>query len=167
NDRAEYVDVVTTKRAQTRDELLAGEIESLVDGREPVGGDGLDAHERSADVRPAHGVEKCRIFGRLHRDLRVEHEIIRQLGKARHQRESLRAQCLELTEPRTICTSLRLRQVAECHGVEVVVGERNETKSETPQLDDLADHAIDSTGAGLLAVGSPDRTERTVLRAAA
>jgi hypothetical protein len=36
-----------------------------------------------------------------------------------------------------------LRQIGERHRVEVVVGERDESKPETAQLDDLADHAID------------------------
>ena len=64
-------------------------------------------------------------------------------------------------------SSLRLCQIVERHGIEIVVGERDEPESEPAQLDDLADHAIDAPLAGLLAVGSPHRTEGTVLRAAA
>src|SRR5262249_37710268 len=67
----------------------------------------------------------------------------------------------------TIGPSFRLPEVGQRHRVEVVVGERDEAEFETTQFDDLADHAIDTTLPRLLAVGSPHRAERTVLRAAA
>ncbi len=57
--------------------------------------------------------------------------------------------------------------VGQGDGIEVIIRQRDEAKSETPQLHDLLDHDIRRTLARLLAVGSPHRTERTMLRAAA
>src|SRR5439155_21311048 len=112
-------------------------------------------------------VEEFRVFGGLHRNLGVEDEIVRQLGEPRHQREALVAQRLELAQPRGIGSAPRLRQIVERDRIEVVVGERDESKSETAQLDDLADDAIDAALARLLSVGPPHGTERAMLRAAA
>src|SRR5256885_6595697 len=89
DERAEHVDAVAAERAQPRDEFVAGEVEPLVDVVEAVARDRLDADERAENPRALHRVEKLRILGRPHRDLRVEDEILRQRGEARHQREAL------------------------------------------------------------------------------
>ena len=158
---------MTAKLAQPRHELVAGQVEAFVDILEPFAGHRLDADERAANLRALHRVEEFRVFGGLHRNLGVEDEIVRQLGEPRHQREALVAQRLELAQPRGIGSAPRLRQIVERDRIEVVVGERDESKSETAQLDDLADDAIDAALARLLSVGPPHGTERAMLRAAA
>src|SRR5205823_687967 len=167
DERAEDVDAMTAKLAQPRHELVAGQVEAFVDILEPFAGHRLDADERAANLRALHRVEEFRVFGGLHRNLGVEDEIVRQLGEPRHQREALVAQRLELAQPRGIGSAPRLRQIVERDRLDVVVGERDESKSETAQLDDLADDAIDAALARLLSVGPPHGTERAMLRAAA
>src|SRR5262249_36144032 len=61
----------------------------------------------------------------------------------------------------------RLREVLERHRIEVVVGKGDESKSETPQLDDLSDNPVHAGLTRLLPIGPPHRTERAVLGAAA
>ena len=58
---------------------------------------------------------------------------------------------------------LRHRQVRQRDRIEVVVGQRDEPEAVTPELDDLGDDAVDAALPRLLAVGAPDRAERTVL----
>ena len=74
---------------------------------------------------------------------------------------------LELVQPRLVVAAPRLREIVEGHRIEIVVGERDEAEPEAAELDDLADDAVDPALARLLAVGPPDRAERTVLRTAA
>ena len=71
-------------------------VEALVDVLQAIAGDRLDADERAENPRPFHRVEKRGILGGLHGDLRVEHEILRQLRQPRHELEALGAQRLEL-----------------------------------------------------------------------
>src|ERR1700687_4617017 len=54
-------------------------------------------------------------------------------------------------------------QIGEGHGIEIVIGESNETKSETAQLDNFFDDRIRSPLPGTLAVRAPDRAERAML----
>ena len=46
-------------------------------------------------LRPAHRIEELRILGGLHRDLREEHGVGRQLRQPLHQREPLGANRLQ------------------------------------------------------------------------
>ena len=70
-------------------ERVARQVESLVDVFQSRGGDGLDADQRSADMGPAHRRQEGAVLGGLHRDLRVEHDVVRQLLQPRHQLETL------------------------------------------------------------------------------
>ena len=66
------------KRLQPLDQGFAGEVEPLVDVLQAFGRHRLDTDERAADVRAPHGREELDVFGGLHRDLRVEHHVVRQ-----------------------------------------------------------------------------------------
>ena len=55
-------------------------------------------------------------------------------------------------------------QILERHGIEVVVGERNEPEPTLPQLHDLVEHLIHVPRARTLSICPPDRAERAVLR---
>ncbi len=84
-----------------------------------------------------------------------------------HQLEPLGAERLQLLRGALVLAACRHAQVLERHGVEVVVGQRDEAEALPPQLDDFLDDRVDGAAARLLAVGPPDRAERAVLRAAA
>src|SRR5262249_50866676 len=58
----------------------------------------------------------------------------------------------------------RMREIREGDRIEIVVGERDETKPAAPQFDDFVDDAVDTRLPRLLAVRAPDRAERAVLR---
>ncbi len=155
------------ERTESSRQLVTVEIEPLVDVLEALLGDGLDAHERPLDARCAHRVEKRGVFGRFHGDLGEEHEIVGQLGELLHQLEPLFAHLLQFVEAALVRLPFGSRQIGEGHRIEVIVGEGDESESRSPELHDLADDRVHGPLAWLLAVGAPDRTERTMLRTAA
>ena len=57
--------------------------------------------------------------------------------------------------------------IGQGDGIEVIVGQRDEAKPETPQLHDLLDHHVGRALPRLLSVGTPHRTERTMFGATA
>ena len=69
----------------------------------------------------------------------------------------------ELLEAVRILTASGHAEIVERHGIEVVVGQRDEAEPHAAQLDDLFEHCLDAALARLLAVGAPDRAERAVL----
>ena len=93
--------------AQTHDQLLADEIEALVDVLEPCRRHRLDADERALDTRLAHRLEERRVLGGFHRDLREEDHVVGQLRRALHELEPLGAKLLELVQPRRILAAAR------------------------------------------------------------
>ncbi len=58
-------------------------------------------------------------------------------------------------------------QILQRDRVEIVVGQRDEAKSQAPQFDHLTDNGLHVPLAWLLSVRSPHRTKRAMLRAAA
>ena len=128
------MDVVRAERPQPRDQRVAGRVEALVDVLEAVRRDRLDADERALDAGPAHGVEELVILGGLHRDLREEHHVGRQLGQPPHQVEAVVAHGLQFEEPGAVRPPARLGEVGLRDGVEVVVGQRDEPEAEAAQL---------------------------------
>ena len=160
------MDPVRAERLEPLDERLAMEVEALVDVLQPFRRHRLYPDERALDVRALHRSHELRVLGRFHRDLGEEHHVFGQALQPLHQREALGADAFELAEPRRISAAAGLRQIGERHGIEIVVGERDEAEALAPQRDDLADHGLDVGLARLLAVGAPHRAERAVLRAA-
>ena len=166
DERAEHVDAMLTKLAQTLHERLADLVEPLVDVFQPFGRDRLDADQCALDVRPAHRVEERLVLGGLHRDLGEKDHVRRQLREPRHQLESLGPQRPQLFEPPRSLT-LRHGQVRQRDGIEVVVGKRDEPEPVTPELDNLRHDTVDPALPRFLAVGAPHRAERTMLGAPA
>ena len=158
---------VTTERSEPLDQIIAREVESFVDVLQAFGRHRLDADQCAADARCTHRVEKCRVLRRFHRDLCVKHHVRRQFRELGHQIETLATHRLELAQPRLVGTASRFRKVIQRDGIEVVVGERNESKTLAPEFDDLPDHRVDGALPGLLTVGPPDRAERAMFRTAA
>ena len=167
DERAEHMDAARAKGLEPFDEGVPGEVEPLVDVLQPLRRHRLDADERALDARPAHRVEEVGILGRLHGDLGEEHHVVGKLREAGHQGEPLGPDLLELPQPRRIGATAGLGKVAERHGIEIVVGERDEPEPAAPQLDRLADHRVDARLPRRLAVGAPHRAERAMLRAPA
>src|SRR5512146_146064 len=58
-------------------------------------------------------------------------------------------------------------QVIQSDGVEVVISQRDKTKTQSAQLDNLLDDSIRGALAGALAVSAPNRAEGAMLGAAA
>ncbi len=58
-------------------------------------------------------------------------------------------------------------QIGKGDGIEVVVGQRDEAKTEAAQGDDFVDHALMIALPRLLPIGAPDAAEGAVLGAAA
>ena len=163
----EHVHAVMAERLQPRHERLAGHVEVLVDGLQPLGRHRFDADERAANLRLAHGLEEFGILGRLHRNLRVEHEVVRQSLELRHQLEPLGANRLEILEMGFVRAAARRGEIRKRHGIEIVVGEQDESEAASSERYDFADHVIDATLSRLLPVGAPHRAERAMLRTAA
>ena len=61
----------------------------------------------------------------------------------------------------------REAQIGEGDGIEVVVGEGDEAKTEAAQSDDFVDDVLEFALAGFLSVGAPDAAKGAVLGAAA
>ena len=158
---------VMPERLQPRHEGVARHVEVLVDGLQAFGRYRFDADERAANLRSAHGLQEVGIFGRLHRDLRIEHEVVGQLLELRHQLEALGTNRLQILEMGLVGPPARRREIGQRHGIEVVVGEEDEAESAAPEGNDFAHHVVDATLSRFLSVGAPHRTERAVLRAAA
>jgi hypothetical protein len=112
--------------AKPLDERVAARVELLVDVLEPLGRHRLDADEGAFDVRAPHRIEELGILGRFHRDLREEHRVAWQPRELRHQREPLGARRLQPRELRRIAASRRHPQIVQRHGIEIVVGQRDE-----------------------------------------
>ena len=165
NERPEHVHAAAPERAEPVDELLAGEIEALVDVLQPFGGDRLDADQGTLDARLPHRIEERRILGSLHRDLREEDRVLRQFGERGHQLEALVPHRLQFAQPCLVLPAPGHRKILDRDRVEVVIGERDEPEAPPPQVDDLGDDAFDGALPRRLSVGPPDRTERAMLGA--
>ncbi len=133
----------------------------------PFGRDGFDADQCALDVGPLHRVEELRILGRLHRDLSEEHGVGGQLLEAGHQLEAFGACGLELFEMTWIVPARRHPKILERDWIEIVVSERDEAESATPEIDDLFEHTADVPLSWFLTIRAPDGAERAVLRASA
>ena len=167
DERAEHVHAVVPEGAQPIDQLLAAVVEVLVDVLQPLRRHRFDSDQRALDVGFLHRREEIGIFGRFHRDLREEDHVVGQLGQRFHQLEALGAHRLELLESALVGAPRRFREIVERDGIEIVVGQRDETEPAPAQIDDFADHRVDGPLPRPLAVGLPHRAEGTVLRAAA
>ena len=119
------------------------EVEALVDVLEALGRHRLDADERALDARLAHGVEELGILGRFHGDLREEDHVARQLRELLHQLEPLLPDVLELVQTALVLPAPRHGQIAQRHGIEVVVGQGDEPEPAPAQLDDFVDDGLD------------------------
>ena len=113
-----------------------------------------------------HGIEELSVFGRFHGDLGKENRVGRQLGQPPHEFKALCPDGLKFIEPVRVVLLLGQAEVGESHGIKIVVGERDEAKSQSPQLDDFLDYHIRGTLAGTLTVGPPNRAEGAMLGAA-
>src|SRR5690606_9133742 len=94
-------------------------------------------------------------------------EVAWQTRELPHQLETLLPDVEQAVEHRLVGAPIGHLQVGERHRVEVVVGERDEAEAASAQLDDLFDDRMALSDPRLLAVGTPDRTEGAMLRAAA
>src|SRR5262245_20449707 len=137
------MDAMASERPQPRDELVASQVEAFVYILQTVAGHRLDADQGAKDSRALHGLEELRVFGGLHRDLCIQHEIVWQFGEAAHQDEAFLPKRLQLAKSCGVGSTPRLGKVLERHRIEVIVRKRDEAKSETTQLDNLTDNAID------------------------
>src|SRR5437016_3977734 len=97
---------VVTELSQLPDQLLARTIEVLIDILQPFRSYCLHSNQSSHDPRLAHGLEKIRILGRLHRNLCKENGVFRQLREARHQLEALAADAVQLSKSLNVVLSL-------------------------------------------------------------
>ncbi len=61
----------------------------------------------------------------------------------------------------------RRGEIRKRHGIEIVVGEQDESEAASSERYDFADHVIDATLSRLLPVGAPHRAKRAMLRTAA
>src|SRR4030095_10979922 len=77
--------------------------------------------------------------------------------------EAFSSQRRQPAEPSLIRATVCRLQVSQCHWIEVVVGEKNETKPLAPKRDDFANNGTDIPLPRLLPIGSPNRAERAVL----
>ena len=89
---------------------------------------------------------------------------LRQLA---HQFKSFGANALQFCHARGISLLLRQAKIGQADGIEIVVGERDESKSPAAQIDDLSHHHVGSSRPRLLAIGAPHGAERTMLRTTA
>jgi len=78
-----------------------------------------------------------------------------------------RSDRLQTLELRRILAPRGHPQITERDGIEVVVGERDESEAPPPQIHDFVEYVIHQTRPRTLAIRSPDRAERAVLRATA
>ena len=127
---------------QPLDQIFAEQIEILVDRLEAFGRNRLDAHQRPSNACLAHRVQELGILRRFHGDLREESKILGQFGQPRHQLKPFGANGLQLRELLVIPLPLGVFQIGERHGIKIVVGQRDETKTEAPQFHRFFDHAI-------------------------
>ncbi len=96
---------------QALHQLVAGQVEALVDVLQAFLGDRFDADERAQNPRPLHRLEELGVLGRFHRDLRVEHEVAGQLRQRFHQLEPLVSQAFQLVQARRVRPPLGLGDV--------------------------------------------------------
>src|SRR6185437_16684693 len=125
------------------------------------------ANEGAFDVGPTHRIQVFAVFAGFHGDLREKHHVFGELGELFHQVEAIGADCIELVEAAQVVLLARQAKVGLGNRVEIVVGERDEAKSETAQRNNLFNHALVTPQARLLPVGAPDAAKGAMLRASA
>src|SRR5882724_4661790 len=89
------------------------------------------SHQRALDVGKAHRVEKLCVFPGFYRDLSEKDHVS---GKLRHQLEPLRAHGFQFRDASHVALLLGELNVGQSDGIEVIIRQRDEAKSETPQL---------------------------------
>ena len=163
NERAQDVHAVLAKGPQLFDQIVSGTIEFLVNVLQTCRSHRLDPDQRPFYVGRLHGIEEFSIFGRFHGDLGEENRVGRQLGQPPHEFKALCPDGLKFIEPVRVVLFFSQAEVGEGHGIKIVVGERDEAKSQSPQLDDFLDYNIRGTLAGTLTVGPPNRAKGAML----
>src|SRR4029077_10696048 len=162
----EHMHAVLLERSQPLRQVVARLVEGLENRLQSFFGDGFHAHKRAMDARLTHGVQKLRVLARFHGDLSEKRHVLGELCQLLHQVESLRSHGFQFFNTGRVALLFGQLNVRQSDGIEVIIRQRDEAKTETPQLHDLLDHDIRTTLARLLAIGSPYRAERTMLRAA-
>ena len=145
-------------------QVVAGEIEIFEYGLEPFRSGRFDSNQRALDIRSSHGVEKFGVLAGFHGDLGKEHHVLWQFGQLAHQLKSLGANTLQLGHACGVSLLFRQAKIGKADGIEIVVGKRDKSKSSAAQIDNLSHNDVRGTRPRLLAIGTPDRAERTVLR---
>src|SRR5712692_2767580 len=149
--------------AEPLHEIAARGIELLKDGLQSFRRDRFDSDQGSLNPGLAHGVQEFGIFSRFHRDLREEHHVLWQLGQASEQFKSLVLYGLHLSKSVVgILTPCQL-QILKRDRIEVVIGQRDESKSHSTQFDNFVDDPIARPLARPLAVCAPHGTKGAVL----
>ena len=97
DERSEHVDAVSAENLQPLDQVLAREIEILVDIFQSGRGHSFDSDQSALDARRFHGIQKVSVFGGFHGDLGKENHVIGELGQARHEFKPLGAQGFEFS----------------------------------------------------------------------
>src|SRR5713101_10083953 len=128
---------ILTESAQALYQVAAGGIELLKDGLQSFRGDRFDSDQGSLDHGLAHGVQEFGIFGRFHRDLREEHHVLWQLGQASQQFKSLVPYGLQLSKSVVGILTPGQLQILKRDRIEVVIGQRDESKSHSTQFDNF------------------------------
>ena len=95
----------------------------------------------------------------------IEDEVAREPLELRHQLEALGTDGLQVLEVALVGPPARRSQIRERDGIEIVVGQEDESESAASKRNDFAHHVVDASLSGFLSVGSPDRAERAVFRA--
>ena len=81
----------------------------------------------------AHGVEKFRVFGRFHGDLREKGHIVGQFGQSFHELKAFLADRAQFVHPMLVALALGQRDVGQRDRIEIIVGQRDEFESLAPQ----------------------------------
>src|SRR5690349_641756 len=127
----------------------------------------LHSHQGTPDASLAHSVQERRIFSRFHGDLRKEDGVVGEFRKSLHEFKTLRAQAAKFGRPRGVHLPFGQSDISQRHGVKIIVGERDDTVTNSAELHDLVHYRVGRALSRFLAVGAPYRTEGAMFRAAA
>ena len=167
NEAPQNVHTMGAERLQAHGEAVARFVEVLENGLQALFSHRLHSNERPEDVGLFHCHQELHVLARFHRNLREENHVLGQQGQFLHEVEPLVANLLQLGYTRRVALLFRQMDVGDGHRVKVIVGQSNEAVPETPELDDFVNDHIRLALARLLPVRAPNRTEGTMLRAAA